>query len=679
MTYSAKSDLSGTISQFTRRKGIIINSGSSLPSYQIKLTISYEPSMQTDFRDIRFNDISGNYCSYWIESKTNSSTATVWIKIDLVTGSNTAYMYYGNGSITSASDGNNTFIQYHGAATSPFLDSLIVPPTNIVYETYVSFTSDNTNIRYGVSNNANFLAGDSAGLGFYTYTGSYLLWNLVCNNGTYTSNNTSVTYSTWNKIMLKLSDTTFKGYLNNVETGTALSTNLPNETMGIGAQIVSGTGTISQQYSFVRKYAPSEPTACVAEEVLTLSWLASWNRRKPMTITGSTNVQTDYQMKLIVHKSAGTDTSTDIYLGTHVNNDFSDLRFTKNDGTTLLNHWIESYTSGSIATVWIKIPLVPISPCTSTIYLYYDNSSATPQSNGVNTFDFFDDFEDGSISDWTQQSGAGASISSTVVKSGTYSMKVNPTTAWAETYKNVPTINTTSGDRVIELWAYVNSTNGQGIGITVETTGGTYIPSFTYGFRDTSYLGYYDTAWRNMDVNTAYSLNTWYKLKMVTHMGVSSSTYDYYIYDTNLNLVAQKIGAAQRGTVTSLGAISFATNASALTYYDNIIVRKYASPEPTFSTIGVEQTPPIITATNMIITPSETPCRHGICTVTVSVTWTNNGGSSGSFVPNITVDNVAIYPAPFPSEVLGAGSSISRSFTIYNLTTGTRNICPYPN
>jgi hypothetical protein len=215
--------------------------------------------------------------------------------------------------------------------------------------------------------------------------------------------------------------------------------------------------------------------------------------------------------------------------------------------------------------------------------------------------------------------------------------------------------------------------------MTVETTGGTYSPSFTYGFRDTSYLGYYDTAWRNMDVNTAYSLNTWYKLKMVTHMGVSSSTYDYYIYDTNLNLVAQKIGAAQRGTVTSLGAISFATNASALTYYDNIIVRKYASPEPTFSTIGVEQTPPIITATNMTITPNETPCRHNICTVAVNVTWTNNGGSSGSFVPNITIDDVAIYPAPYSSEVLGAGSSVSRSFTIYGLATGTRNICPSPN
>ena len=106
-------------------------------------------------------------------------------------------------------------------------------------------------------------------------------------------------------------------------------------------------------------------------------------------------------MRTTVHKSSGTDTSTDIYLGTNANNDFSDIRFTTSDGATLLNYWIESYTSGSIALIWIKIPSIPASPCTTTIYLYYGYSSATSLSNGTNTFVDFDDFNN--LTGWTQQ------------------------------------------------------------------------------------------------------------------------------------------------------------------------------------------------------------------------------------------------------------------------------------
>ena len=44
-----------------------------------------------------------------------------------------------------------------------------------------------------------------------------------------------------------------------------------------------------------RKYSSSEPTTCIGgEEVSTVSWLTNWNRRKLMTITGSTSSsQTD--------------------------------------------------------------------------------------------------------------------------------------------------------------------------------------------------------------------------------------------------------------------------------------------------------------------------------------------------------------------------------------------------
>ena len=125
-----------------------------------------------------------------------------------------------------------------------------------------------------------------------------------------------------------------------------------------------------------------------------MTWLTGWNYRKSKTVNGSAaGVQTDYQLKLIAHKGPGTDTATDIYIGTNVRNDFGDVRFTTSDGSTLLNYWIEFFTSGSVATIQIKIPSIPISPGTTTIYIYYGNTSQTTTSNGLSTFNGFGSFE----------------------------------------------------------------------------------------------------------------------------------------------------------------------------------------------------------------------------------------------------------------------------------------------
>lgn len=88
--------------------------------------------------------------------------------------------------------------------------------------------------------------------------------------------------------------------------------------------------------------------------------------------------------------------------------------------------------------------------------------------------------------------------------------------------------------------------------------------------------------------------------------------------------------------------------------------------------------PANITAIGMTVTPSETPCRVGICTVNVSVTWKNNGGSTGSFVPSITVDSGTVTPV-YSSELLEANIEVTHTFTVSDMTTGTRSICPNPN
>ncbi|MFA5714132.1 MAG: DUF2341 domain-containing protein [Candidatus Paceibacterota bacterium] len=94
------------------KKSIPINSsGGALTDYQVPITVTYDSDMQPDFDDIRFTDSTGStLLPYWIESYTSSSTAKVWVKTSLSAGANTIYMYYGNSSTPSASDGNSTFV-----------------------------------------------------------------------------------------------------------------------------------------------------------------------------------------------------------------------------------------------------------------------------------------------------------------------------------------------------------------------------------------------------------------------------------------------------------------------------------------------------------------------------------------------------------------------------------------
>ena len=259
MTYNAKSDIGGTISQFSRRKSIIINSGSSLSAFQIKLTISYESSMQTDFRDIRFNDASGNYCPYWIESKTDSSTATVWIKADLVTGNNTAYIYYGNVSLTSGSDGSTTFIQYHGEATADYNDANVIPYTNIIYQTKQKFTNlTGYDFYYGMWK-APIYSTDSI---YIEHTGN-VLYGVVFNNTVvhYATSSVTPVLNEIQNIKIVRFGSEVHYYYNDVEKATGVATGFPDENLGLSL-LVNG-GAIYQYYSFARKYASSEPTVAL--------------------------------------------------------------------------------------------------------------------------------------------------------------------------------------------------------------------------------------------------------------------------------------------------------------------------------------------------------------------------------------------------------------------------------
>jgi len=137
------------------------------------------------------------------------------------------------------------------------------------------------------------------------------------------------------------------------------------------------------------------------QKIFASSWISNFNYRKTIGITGSSaGAVSNYPIKLTINKGSGTDTGTSVYLNNHVLDSFYDIRFTKSDGTTLLNYWIESSTSNS-AVVWVAFDSIPISPAAGSFYLYYGNSTATNGGNGTGTFTLFEDFDSSGITNWT--------------------------------------------------------------------------------------------------------------------------------------------------------------------------------------------------------------------------------------------------------------------------------------
>ena len=127
------------------------------------------------------------------------------------------------------------------------------------------------------------------------------------------------------------------------------------------------------------------------------NWLSGYIYRIPITIDNpNSTALTNYQVLIV------TNTANLISQGKMKSNG-ADIRFTDEDGETLLSYWIEEGTINTGSTrIWVKVPNIPVNS-TKIIYMYYGKADATSESNGDNTFEFFDDFEDGQIdtNKWT--------------------------------------------------------------------------------------------------------------------------------------------------------------------------------------------------------------------------------------------------------------------------------------
>lgn len=127
-------------------------------------------------------------------------------------------------------------------------------------------------------------------------------------------------------------------------------------------------------------------------------WLTGWGYRKSHKVNGTVaGAQTDYQVRVKVHRATDGDSGEDVYVGTKCRADFGDIRFTKSDGTTELDYWFEEI-DGIVATFWVKVDSISESPDDVTIYIYYGKADATTTSNikDASWNNIGDDFQDNS-------------------------------------------------------------------------------------------------------------------------------------------------------------------------------------------------------------------------------------------------------------------------------------------
>jgi hypothetical protein len=114
-----------------------------------------------------------------------------------------------------------------------------------------------------------------------------------------------------------------------------------------------------------------------AQLMVAQSWYDdNWQYRIPLIVSNpGTNGLWDFQVNITLNAS-----NIDV---SKVKDDWSDIRFTEFDGVTLIPFWIESYTSTS-ASVWVKVPGIPVSG--ATVFLYYGCDTPTePSTSPIET------------------------------------------------------------------------------------------------------------------------------------------------------------------------------------------------------------------------------------------------------------------------------------------------------
>lgn len=355
-------------------------------------------------------------------------------------------------------------------------------------------------------------------------------------------------------------------------------------------------------------------------------WNASWQLRKPITITNNGGSISYYQI------------AVNITYDSDMQPDFSDIRFA-NSSDYELPYWVENKVNSQWAYVWVKVPYLPVG--NSTIYVYYKNSTqVNSTSNGDAVFIFFDDFSS-DLSKWNYDAGVS-------IENGRAKIVRTSTSGHGEIWKNFD-FNFTNVSLDFEFQLINTNSYGWVGGFGGGGTG------FGHGY---SYA-----------VDWSYNEANYLKILRITNDGGSmvSIVSDAKTRDTNLRKQSFIWNASQLTIVWNDSVQLTAIDTTYQTrynifihlgggangcggYVDNVRLRNYTYPEPSFS-IGSEEStnqPPQITIfsaqnityysiypaiwANFTITDAESSNFFASAWLDEDVFWGNENYENNSFV-----------------------------------------------
>jgi hypothetical protein len=324
------------------------------------------------------------------------------------------------------------------------------------------------------------------------------------------------------------------------------------------------------------------------------SWDPAWNYTKVINITENSGEDlTDYQLFI------------NITYEDEMQPDFDDIRFTYYDPTTYqeteIPYWIEDKIDEFSAGLWIRIPSLPANS-NAIVKMYYGNENAASESNGSNVFMDFDDFE---YSDTPENHGWRIAY-------GNKDTIIETSTNYAKTGNRSLKIFDPYGVYGSKAWAVIERNN------------------LYYGIAD---IWFRDIFGGGAQVFRYQNLPDWISVGIFE--SISLDEYVWGLVNNNTNFVSSKVkrtenwhkftikwtGAEYKIFIDSIYVSSKISNppskldigahweiATGILYWDNLALRKYAEPEPTYIITDLppqKPLPPQPTDRSLIITNKE--------------------------------------------------------------------------
>ncbi|MCX7590620.1 MAG: DUF2341 domain-containing protein [Kiritimatiellae bacterium] len=287
-----------------------------------------------------------------------------------------------------------------------------------------------------------------------------------------------------------------------------------------------------------------------------------WAYKRTITLSPATPTN-DYQVKIVL--------TTATFDYGRCDADGDDLRFTDMSDVEL-GYWIEVWNPSGTSTIWVKVP----TQGTTTIKMYYGNPSASPGSNGNNTFDFFDDFS-GDLSKWIKRVEKGTiTLTSGYVEcgggrtSGDYGHTALGTATYTS-FKNgiIEGRVYLSANAIAEVGFRGNFSANTGYKTRMDARSGEGISHLKPPYSGWNFIG--------SKTGVAVGTGAWKDFRAVVNGSTFTTTCDGR---TQTNTDSQYAGP---------GDISLQNHYGSYARYDDIRVRKYAATEPA-ATLGIEET-----------------------------------------------------------------------------------------